>query len=164
MQLKKILVTAVALAAAAFAQTDAAGGQSAAESPEQHPEKGVFSRNWRGMLVDLQCGSSTADRVEDPKAPPPFGPRVPHLTLTDWQACPATADTSEFGLVFYSGRAVRLGEEANAMAAEELKKPPSWWRRQSWLSGEGPPLAQIRGTLYGDTLQLESMKPVKSLR
>jgi hypothetical protein len=162
MRPERIFIAAAALAVAAFAQTDTpvekGADGTAMERPEKRPEEGVFSRNWRGMLVDIQCGSSTADRVEDPDAPPPFGPRVPHLTMTDWQACPATADTTEFVLVFYSGRAVRLDETANAKAAKELQ------RRGRWLSRESPPLARIRGTLYGDTLQMESMRQVRSLR
>ncbi len=131
----------------------------APEPAATRPEKGVYSRNWRGMLVDLHCGSSSADRSAAPEAaPPPFGPSVPHLTLTDWQACPATTHTKAFVLVFYSGRAVRLDERSNAFVAAELA------RRSRWTSRDGPPLARIRGTLYGEILQVESMKQIKKIR
>lgn len=122
------------------------------------PEEGVFSRNWRGMLVDIRCGASSADRSAEPDAPPPFGPDVPHLTLKDWEACPATAGSTEFGLVFFSGRAVRLDAQSNARVAGELG------RRSKWTEGQSPPLAKIKGTLYGDTLHVESMKQIEKLR
>ncbi|HWQ54714.1 MAG TPA: hypothetical protein VN442_13600 [Bryobacteraceae bacterium] len=147
----QFLIVLILLPAMAVAASDT-------PSPKR-AEKGVFSRNWRGMLVDLACGSSqSADRSEDPHAPPPFGPDIPHLTLTDWHACPATAATSEFGLVFYSGRAVRLDHASNAKVAGELRRNPGW------MKGESPPLAQIKGTLFGESLQVESMKRVKNLR
>jgi hypothetical protein len=133
--------------------------QEASQPAATRPEKGVFSRNWRGMLVDFVCGSSSADRSAEPEAaPPPFGPNVPHLTLQDWEACPATARSTEFVLVFYSGRAVRLDNRSNALVAAELARRPKWTARA------GPPLARIKGTLYGEVLQVESMEPIKKLR
>ena len=110
------------LAAAALAAAAPGGSGAAEEGRVERPEPGVFSRNWKGMLVDLHCGKGSADRSETPDAQPPFGPGVPHLTLTDWQGCPATAGSTEFGLVFYSGRAVRLDDAGNARMAEELQR------------------------------------------
>jgi hypothetical protein len=143
------LAVAAALAATALSQ---------AQTSAQRPEQGVFSRNWKGMLVDLSCGKGSADRSETPHSPPPFGPSIPHLTLTDWRGCPATAQSSEFGLVFYSGRAVRLDQAGNTRMANELR------HKRKWLEEKGPLLLKISGTLYGENLQVESVKKVKELR
>ena len=71
------------------------------------------------------------------------------------QSCPITSTTKDFALVLSDGRLVNLNEEGDAKVASELKTNDKWNKA---INSNKRITANVRGTLQGDTLQVESVK------
>ncbi len=99
---------------------------------------------------------STADRTDQTttSAPADVTMSGPGATAR-WQSCPATGTTSAFGVVLSDGRMVRLDATGNTMAAQRMKTENKWM--QAATTGK-PANVKVRGTLVGDTLQVQEIK------
>jgi hypothetical protein len=74
-------------------------------------------------------------------------------SMSEWQSCAATANTTSFGLVLNDGRMLRFDPAGNTKAQDEVKNNP-----KLTASANKPAKVRVRGTVAGDTLQVESIK------
>ena len=71
------------------------------------------------------------------------------------QSCPVTTSTTSFGLITSDGQFVRFDEASNAKVSQELKTNNKWTKD---VNGGKQISAKVRGTMMGDSLQVESVK------
>jgi len=73
-------------------------------------------------------------------------------SASQWQSCPATATTTNFGLVTKDGQFMRFDEVGNTRAQQELKNHPKW------TASNKPANVKVRGITAGDTVQVLEIK------
>lgn len=71
------------------------------------------------------------------------------------QSCPVSSSSTTFALVTNDGRMYRFSDEGDAKVASELKTNSKWSKA---VNDNKKISAQVRGSLEGDTLQIESIK------
>lgn len=169
-------------------QTETRSSSSRAQSQASTTEKGVSGKHWKGLLVDATCTpsgsmsptpnqqnnsanrstssssqetssanrSSTNESGTTEQSTSSSTHKEKHMKMSgmnaQWQSCAATPSTTQFGLVLNDGRMVRLDENGNTQAQGELKNNPKL------TANNKPPRVRVRGTLVGDTLQVQSIK------
>jgi len=72
---------------------------------------------------------------------------------SQWQSCPATASTTNFGLVTKDGQVMRFDDVGNTRAQQELKNHPKWT-----ANNNKPANVKVRGVATGDTVQVLEIK------
>jgi hypothetical protein len=71
------------------------------------------------------------------------------------QSCPVTSASNQFALVTSDGHFYKFNSEGDSKVASELKTNSKWNKA---MTGNKKIMASVRGTLEGDTLQVESVK------
>ena len=149
------------------------------QRPVRHARTGQETgkmRTWRGMLVDASCAQNMAGKSTSSQPAPsaersatePAGAKPSETAAGSHAAgamhvdakavsqnCPITSSTKDFGLVMSDGRFLQLNEEGDAKAASELKTNNKWNKA---INSNKRITASVRGSLEGDTLQVESVK------
>lgn len=179
--MKSLILGVSILGLCAFAQTGQSTGtqtttQTTTTTTQEHTrtEKGVHSKNWKGMLVDANCGAAageTAERSQTGAGVETESNRASetsssanrseqettmgHSSKAQWQSCPATASTTQFGLLLSDGRMVHFDPAGNQKAEQGMQSNSKWTKAAN--SGK-PAKVKVRGTLFGDTLEVHSIK------
>ncbi len=115
--------------------SESTGRESGRHHGEEHPSRSGAERSQEGM--------TTASGMA----------RVDARAIT--QSCPVRSSTTDFALVTNDGRMYRFNEEGDVKAASELKTNNKWSKA---VNDNKKISAQVRGSIEGETLQVESIK------
>lgn len=169
-------------------KTEAQSGTTMQEEqrPVRHARTGqetAKTRTYKGTLVDASCarnmaGADTSTRTTSAERSAAESTETGEHksqtgTATGSQAasgshgamhrdakavsksCPITSSTTDFALVTSDGRFLQLNDEGDAKVASEMKTNNKWNKA---INSNKRITASVRGSLEGDTLQVESVK------
>ena len=137
-------------------QTGATGAQSgSATSTQQPPPAEMKTMTYKGVLVDLACGSATSSTAPAATTPP-SGTPAPAATSADRASgdCPVTANSTRLGLKMDDGKVVKFDLVGQQRAQDGLKANKGWAKN---IAANKPLKVKVRGVLQGEKLIASSI-------
>jgi hypothetical protein len=134
-------------------QTGATGAQSGSvTSTQQAPPAEMKTMTYKGVLVDLACGSATATATPAP----PAGTPAPAASSADRASgdCPVTANSTQLGLKMDDGKVVKFDLVGQQRAQDGLKTNKGWAKN---IAANKPLKVKVRGILQGEKLIASSI-------
>ncbi len=132
---------------AAFAQSTSSQAQTEPQASARPAE--MKTMTYKGVLVDLSCGSPQTTAAETPDAA-----TSANRSAGDTANCAVTSNSSTFGLKMDNGQVVRFDLVGNQRAQDELKNNKKW---NTSVSASKPIQVKISGVLQGDKLIVSSI-------
>ena len=135
-------------------QAGATGAQSGSmTSTQQTPPAEMKTMTYKGVLVDLACGSATAAPAT---TTPAAGTPAPAASSADRASgdCPVTANSTQLGLKMADGKVVRFDLVGNQRAQDGLKTKKGWMKD---IAANKQVKVKVSGILQGDKLIASSI-------
>jgi hypothetical protein len=144
-------------------QSGATGAQSGSmTSTQQTPPAEMKTMTYKGVLVDLACGSATASAApatttsaaQTPATTP--GTPASGASSADRASgdCAVTANSTQLGLKMDDGKVVKFDLVGNQRAQDGLKTNKGWMKN---IAANKPVKVKVSGILQGDKLIASSI-------
>lgn len=131
--------------------------QPAAQAPTASTPAGAPAQmktmTYKGTLVDMSCGSSTASAAA-PASGEQAASNTANRSAGEAGSCPVSANTTQFGLKTEKGETYRFDLVGNQRAQDEFKNNKHW---SSAASANKPLKVKISGVVQGDKLIVSSI-------